>query len=80
MHVPLAELGPWTTAHFPTQEARDRFLGLVAAAPAGEVEVSPMPGESRSALVRWLPGKFSGLNDLAYANGGRIIFGLRRRG
>ena len=32
-----------------------------------------MPHESQAALVRWRPGKFLGLNDVAYAHGGRII-------
>ncbi len=71
--VPLAEFLPWTAAHFPTQEIRDRFLLLVAATlPAGDVEVEPMRHEVRGASVRWRPGKFLGLNDAAYASGGRI--------
>ncbi len=71
--IPLAEFLPWTAAHFPTQEIRDRFLLLVAATlPAGDVEVEPMRHEVRGALVRWRPGKFLGLNDLAFAHGGRI--------
>ncbi len=70
---PLAEFLPWTVAHFPTQEIRDRFLLLVAATlPAGDVEVEPMRDEVRGALVRWRPGKFLGLNDVAFAHGGRI--------
>ncbi len=45
--IPLAEFLPWTAAHFPTQEIRDRFLLLVAATlPAGEVEVEPMRSEA----------------------------------
>ena len=31
-----------------------------------------MPDENRGALVRWRPGQFLGLNDIAYAHGGRI--------
>ncbi len=71
--IPLAEFLPWTAAHFPTQEIRDRFLHLVAATlPAGDVEAEPMAHEIRGALVRWRPGKFLGLNDVAFAHGGRI--------
>ncbi len=71
--IPLAEFLPWTAAHFPTQEIRDRFLLLAAATlPAHDVEVEPMAHEIRGALVRWRPGKFLGLNDVAFAHGGRI--------
>ncbi len=71
--IPLAEFLPWTAAHFPTQEIRDRFLLLVAATlSASDVEVEPMRHEVRGALVRWRPGKFLGLNDVAFAHGGRI--------
>ena len=70
---PPEEFLPWTAAHFQTQESRDQFLLLVAARlPARDVEVEPMVGEVRGALVRWRPGKFLGLNDAAYAYGGRI--------
>ncbi len=70
---PLAEFLPWTAAHFQTQERRDRFLLLVAATlPVRDVEAEPMVDEVRGALVRWRPGKFLGLNDAAYACGGRI--------
>ena len=79
MHVrklqprPPAEFVPWTEAHFQTQEIRDRFLLLVAAMlPPADVEVEPMVDEVRGALVRWRPGKFLALNDIAYAHGGRI--------
>ena len=72
LHKPLAEFVPWTTARFQTQEARDRFLRVAATLPADDVEVEPIHGESRAALVRWRPGKFLGLNDVAYACGGRI--------
>ena len=79
MHVrklrpnPPAEFVPWTEAHFQTQIIRDRFLHRVAATlPSADVEVEPMVDEVRGALVRWRPGKFLGLNDVAYAHGGRI--------
>ena len=69
---PLAEFVPWATACFQTEEARDRFLRVAATLPASDVEVKPMHDESRRASVRWRPGKFLGLNDVAYAHGGRI--------
>ncbi len=38
-----------------------------------------MDDEGRGALVRWRPGKFLGLNDVAYAHGGKIAV-MERRG
>jgi hypothetical protein len=72
------EFVPWTAAHFQTREIRDRFIHVAAALPANDVEVEPMPHEGRGALVRWRPGQFLGLNDLAHAHGGRIT--TQRRG
>jgi len=69
----LPEFSPWSSARFHTVVARDRFLSVVATQQTTEVEVTPMPHESQAALVRWRPGKFLGLNDVAYAHGGRII-------
>ena len=78
--TPLVEFLPWTAAHFQTQESRDRFLLLVAATlPACDVEVEPMVDEIRGAFVRWRPGKFLGLNDVAYTYGGRIAVMQRGR-
>ena len=71
--IPLTDFVPWTAAHFQTQESRDRFLVLVTTTlPACDVEVVPMADEVRGALVRWRPGNLLGLNDAAYAYGGRI--------
>ena len=77
--IPLSEFVPWTCAHFQTQETRNRFLHVAATLPAGAVQVEPMPDESRGALVRWRPGQFLSLNDIAYAHGGRISVMRRRR-
>ena len=78
--MPLAEFLPWTAAHFQTQEMRDRFLLLAATTlPASDVEVKPMVDEVRGALVRWRPGNFLGLNDVAHAHGGKIVL-TRGRG
>ena len=71
--IPLTAFVPWTTAHFQTQAIRDRFLHVAATLPARDVEVQPMPAEIRGALVRWRPGQFLHLNDIAYAHGGRIV-------
>ena len=71
--IPLAEFVPWTTAHFQTQEIRDRFLHVAATLPTRDIEVVPMLEEVRGALVRWRPGQFLSLNDIAYAHGGRIV-------
>ncbi len=71
--IPLAEFVRWTAAHFPTQEIRDRFLHVARTLQARDVEAKPMPDDVRGALVRWRPGEFLGLNDIAYAHGGRII-------
>ena len=67
-----SEFVPWATAHFPTQEVRDQFLRDAATLPASGVEVVPMLDEVRGALVRWRPGQFLRLNDIAYGHGGRI--------
>jgi hypothetical protein len=79
MLAPLVEFGPWTAARFQSHASRDRFLGVFATLETSEVEVASMPGEDRGALVRWRPGKFLGLNDIAYAHGGRIILPMTRR-
>ncbi len=71
--IRLDEFVPWTAAHFQTQEIRDRFLHVAATLPACDVEAEPMLDEVRGVLVRWRPGQFLGLNDIAYAHGGRII-------
>ena len=71
--IPLTTFAPWTAAHFQTQEIRDRFLNVAATLPARDVEVKPMLDEVRGALVRWRPGQFLQLNDIAYAHGGRIV-------
>ncbi len=78
-NIPPAEFVPWTTASFQNQEARDRFLLEAATLPASDVEVKPMLDEKRSASVRWRPGKFLALNDVAYAHGGKIAE-MQRRG
>ena len=77
--IPSAAFVPWTAAHFPTPEIRDRFLRVAATLPVGDVEAEAMPSQIRAALVRWRPGQFLRLNDVAYAHGGRIIITEDRR-
>ena len=74
--VPPIEMVPWTAAHFPTEEARDRFLVVVATLPIDAVEGVRIK-EGTVALVRWRPGHLLGLNDIAYAHGGRIVLGAK---
>jgi hypothetical protein len=38
-----------------------------------------VPDDGRGAQVRWLPRRFLGLNDIAYAHGGRIIITVKQR-
>ncbi len=71
--IPLTAFVPWTAAHFHTQELRDRFLHVAATLPTCDVEVEPMLDEVRGALVRWRPGQFLRLNDIAHAHGGKIV-------
>jgi hypothetical protein len=79
-HIAPPDFVPWTTACFQTTEARDRFLAVAGNLPVNDVEVQPMRNESKVASVRWRPGKFLGLNDVAYAHGGRIVVSQRSDG
>jgi hypothetical protein len=38
-----------------------------------------MPGDSLGAQVRWRPGRFLRLNDVAYSHGGRIVVKVKQR-
>ena len=77
--LPSADFVPWTAAHFQTAGARDRFLGAFAQQLSSEIEVKPMPDVGRGAWVRWRPGWFLDLNDIAYAHGGRIVVAMTHR-
>ena len=72
-HIPLPEFVPWAAAHFQSEGIRDRFVHVAATLSARDVEVEPMLDQVRGALVRWRPGNFLGLNDVAHAHGGRIV-------
>jgi hypothetical protein len=69
------DFGPWTSAHFQNTEDRDDFLHSVAHAHESGWGAEALTGNARGARVRWRRGGFLGLNDLAYAHGGRIVLG-----
>jgi hypothetical protein len=74
--------GDWaapTIARFPDRESRDGFLRSVTAREDHAWEVKAIPADDRAAWVRWRSGHFLGLNDVAYAQHGRIIVHVVRR-
>jgi hypothetical protein len=77
---PAHNWSPWSAARFQTEDARDGFLRSVADLQDDGWAAQAMPNEDRAAQVRWRPRRFLGLNDLAYAHGGRILVALVRRG
>ena len=79
MHIPVNEFRPWTAARFASQEARDQFLLVAGTLQPSDVEVQPILDDGRGAMVRWRSGQFLGLNDVAYAHGGRIILSVPSR-
>jgi hypothetical protein len=72
--------GPWSAARFQTEAARDGFLRFVENTQDSGWAAQAMPNESCAAQVRWRPQRFLGLNDIAYAHGGRIVVTILRRG
>jgi hypothetical protein len=38
-----------------------------------------MPDDGLGAQVRWRPGRFLSLNDIAYVHGGRIVVNVVQR-
>jgi hypothetical protein len=58
---------------FPTEIARDEFICSVADTQDAGWGAEVMPDDGRGAQVRWRPGRFLRLNDVAYAHGGRIV-------
>jgi len=65
--------GPWAPVRFQTVDARDEFLLSVAARADSAWAFQAMTEDGRGAEVRWRPGSFLRLNDVAYAHGGRIV-------
>ena len=73
MGGPSIEWGRWTAARFQTEDARDRFVCSVANHQDDGWGAEVMPDDGLGAHVRWRPGRFLGLNDMAYVHGGRIV-------
>jgi hypothetical protein len=71
--------GPWATARFQTEGARDDFLVSVAHTEDSGWGAEAMTADGRGAQVRWCRGRFLRLNDVAYAHGGRIVVGVVQR-
>ena len=70
---PSMDWRPWSVARFQTEDARDGFVCSVANSQEGGWGAEAMPDDGLGAQVRWRPGRFSRLNDVAYAYGGRIV-------
>ena len=70
---PSVDWRPWAAARFPTEAARDEFVCAVAGTQDGGWHAEVMLGDRLGAHVRWRPGWFLRLNDVAYAHGGRIV-------
>jgi hypothetical protein len=51
----------------------------VAGNVADEWEAKPEPENDLGAWVRWRPGRFLRLNDLAFSHRGRIVFTVEPR-
>ena len=76
---PSIDWGPWVAARFQTRDGRDGFVCSVADTPDGGWDAEVMPGDSLGAQVRWRPGRFLRLNDVAYSHGGRIVVKVKQR-
>ena len=68
-----------TVARFPDEASRDGFLRSVAASNDDALDVKPVEDDVRMASVRWRAGHFLVLNDMAYAQQGRIVLIAARR-
>ena len=71
--------GPWAAVRFQTEGARNGFLSAIADAHDTGCGAEALANNGCSAQVRWLPGRFLRLNDVAYAHGGRIVVSVPRR-
>ena len=69
----LDSWGPWAAARFQTEGARNGFLFAIADAHDTGWGAKALANDGCGAQVRWLPGRFLRLNDVAYAHGGRIV-------
>lgn len=73
MSGPSVDWCPWAAARFQSENARDGFVCTVANSHDDGWVAEVMPGDGLGAQVRWRPGRFLRLNDVAYAHGGRIV-------
>ena len=67
---------PWVPVRFQTVGARNDFLLSIAHRADSDWAAEAMTADGRGAQVRWRPGSFLRLNDVAYAYGGRIVVQL----
>lgn len=79
MSGPSIAWGSWAVARFQTEFARDGFVCSVAETPDGGWDAEVTPDDGLGAQVRWRPGRFLRLNDLAYSHGGRIVVNVMQR-
>ena len=70
---PSIDWGRWTAARFQTEVARDGFVCSVCNSQDRGWDAEVMADDGLGAQVRWRPGRFLGLNDMAYVHGGRIV-------
>lgn len=68
-----------TVARFPDEESRDGFVRSVAESADAGWEAKAIVDDVCMASVRWRLGHFLGLNDMAYAQHGRIVLTAMRR-
>jgi len=78
-HDPTGDWATLTVARFPDQQSRDGFLRSVATSADTAWEAKPIDDDARGAWVRWRAGHFLSLNDMAYAQHGRINVTVVRR-
>jgi hypothetical protein len=76
---PSIDWRPWAAARFQTEDARDDFVCSVAEIADGGWDVEVMRDDGLGAQVRWRPGRFLRLNDLAYSHGGKIVVTVMQR-
>ena len=79
MSGPSIDWRPWAAARFQTEHDRDGFVCSVANTQDVGWGAEVMPDDALGAKVRWRPGRFLGLNDIAYAHGGRIVITVIQR-
>jgi hypothetical protein len=75
---PSIDWRPWAIARFQTEDSRDGFVCSVADTHDSGWDAEVMPDDGLGAQVRWRPGRFLSLNDMAYVHGGRIVVNVVR--